>query len=149
MQKNVATEEGTSSSAAAELDLFRDTPVRLLGYANEVGEAFKPVAPRVLYYGSYATSLAYVLADAKHKYDADGDARHGVDALVWQLFASVILPGAVVNRIVAATAAATKRPLVPTAVGLASIPFIIKPIDELVHFCMDSTLRPWLHDDAD
>ena len=141
-----SVEGASSASASAELDLFRDTPVRLLGYANEVGEAFKPVAPRIFYVGSYATSCAYVLADAKHKYDADGDAKHGVDALVWQLFASVVVPGAVVNRIVAATAAVTRRPLAPTGVGLASIPFIIKPIDEFVHVCMDATLRPWLHD---
>ena len=135
-----------ASSGSAELDVFRDTPVRLLGYANEVGEAFKPVAPRALYVGSYATACAYVLADAKHKYDVGGDAKRGVDALVWQLFASVVVPGAVVNRVVAATAAVTRRPYAPTAVGLASIPFIIKPIDDLVHLCMDATLRPWLHD---
>jgi len=36
------SEEPTASpAAAAEVDIYRDTPVRLLGYANEVGEAFR------------------------------------------------------------------------------------------------------------
>ena len=26
---------------AGEVDIYRDTPVRFLGYANEVGEAFR------------------------------------------------------------------------------------------------------------
>ena len=30
-------------STAEEVDLYRDTPIRLLGYANEVGEAFRQV----------------------------------------------------------------------------------------------------------
>ena len=28
-------------SEEKEVDIYRDTPVRLLGYANEVGEAFR------------------------------------------------------------------------------------------------------------
>ena len=28
-------------SDTKEVDIYRDTPVRLLGYANEVGEAFR------------------------------------------------------------------------------------------------------------
>ena len=30
-----------SEDKTAEVDIYRDTPVRLLGYANEVGEAFR------------------------------------------------------------------------------------------------------------
>ena len=36
-----------ASSDAASVDLYRDTPVRFLGYANELGESFKPLIPRV------------------------------------------------------------------------------------------------------
>mmetsp|Transcript_22725 Transcript_22725/g.68230 ORF Transcript_22725/g.68230 Transcript_22725/m.68230 type:complete len:138 (-) Transcript_22725:22-435(-) len=133
------------AAAPPPTDIYRDTPVRFLGYANEVGESFKPVAPRALYFGSYAVACAYVAADAKHKYDRDGNWLKGVDALVWQALASVAVPGLVVNRVVAAAGAVTKRPMVPTLCGLASIPVIIKPIDWLVDEAMDATLRPWLH----
>ena len=33
--------EEPTATPAAEVDIYRDTPVRLLGYANEVGEAFR------------------------------------------------------------------------------------------------------------
>ena len=102
-----------AEDAAPPTDVYRDTPVRFLGYANEVGggrrhasmalprrasrngrahaseqsmnnvlagESFKPVAPRALYFGSYAVACAYVAADAKHKYDRDGSWLKGVDA---------------------------------------------------------------------
>ena len=99
---------------ATEVDIYRDTPVRFLGYTNEIGESFKPMVPRAFYLGSYAVACTYVAADAKHKYDADGDARHGVDALIWQSLASVAVPGLVVNRVVALTGKVTARPLAPT-----------------------------------
>ena len=133
-------------AAPAEIDIYRDTPLRLLGYANEVGEAFKPVAPRPFYFGSYAVACAYVGADAKHKYDVDGDAKHGLDALIWQFFASVAVPGLVVNRVVAVAGKVTKHPFGPTLLGLSSIPFIIKPIDYFVDVAMDATVRQVLHD---
>ncbi|UYV64048.1 MTFP1 [Cordylochernes scorpioides] len=37
------------------------------GYANEVGEAFRALVPRVLVHGSYALAIAYVLADTMDK----------------------------------------------------------------------------------
>ena len=40
MSSAAATEKG-SSNAENEVDIYRDTPVRLLGYSNEVGEAFR------------------------------------------------------------------------------------------------------------
>ena len=36
-------------SEEKEVDIYRDTPVRLLGYANEVGEAFRALV-HVRYY---------------------------------------------------------------------------------------------------
>lgn len=52
---------------SGESDLFRDTPVRLLGYCNEVGEAFKRFASRKVYLGSYLVSTGYCLGDAADK----------------------------------------------------------------------------------
>ena len=44
------------------IDIWRDTPVRLLGYANEVGESFRYVFPRGVA-PSYVLAFGYVLAD--------------------------------------------------------------------------------------
>ena len=49
-----------------EVDIFRDTPVRYLGYANEIGETFRYVAPWFVL-PSYFISLSYVFADAIDK----------------------------------------------------------------------------------
>ena len=188
-----------TTAAPPPVDVYRDTPLRFAGYANEVGESFKHMAPRWFYYGSYVVSSLYVAADAKDKYDRDGDVAKGADALVWQAprprgarrsrarggdglvaregrtrgdrlraatigrgaaaaarrsrprdspssqaLASVIVPGFVVNRVVAAARLATKLPMTATVAGLASIPIIIKPIDHAVDLGLDATLRPWL-----
>ena len=75
--------DAASSDAAtsASVDLYRDTPVRFLGYANELGESFKPLIPRVAYLGTYGVACAYVAADANDKFQRDRDVARGVDAL--------------------------------------------------------------------
>jgi mitochondrial fission process protein 1 len=69
---------------------------------------------------------------------------------VWQALASVIIPGFTINRVCAGSAYLLKRlevapkPVrkwVTTAIGLACIPFIIHPIDDLVTLSMDATVR--------
>ena len=144
---------------APKYDIWRDSLLRYLGYANEVGESFRPVAPRLVL-PSYAVSFGYVLCDT---IDKGGAARAegrpvvkaAVDTLVWQTLASVALPGFVINRCVklaayglAQPSAAAVVPKVaarwaPTAVGLAVIPVIIHPLDNFVHWAMDNTVRPW------
>ena len=47
-------------------DIFRDTPIRYLGYANEVGEAFHQILP-IFYLPSYVISFAYVFTDTFSK----------------------------------------------------------------------------------
>ncbi|XP_014690273.1 mitochondrial fission process protein 1 isoform X2 [Equus asinus] len=54
-------------SRGAERDLFRDTWVRYLGYANEVGEAFRSLVPAAVVWLSYGVASSYVLADAIDK----------------------------------------------------------------------------------
>ena len=49
-----------------EVDLYRDTPVRYLGYANELGESFRYVTPWLVK-TSYAVAFAYVFADTYDK----------------------------------------------------------------------------------
>ncbi|KAJ7309549.1 hypothetical protein JRQ81_007598 [Phrynocephalus forsythii] len=144
------------------VDLYRDTWVRYLGYANEVGESFRAIVPVSLVWASYGVATIYVTADAvdKGKKAAtatpkeEGRAAQAtvavVDTFVWQSLASVIIPGFTINRICAASlylmGRTTRWPLsvrkwATTAVGLSAIPFIIKPIDRSVDFLMDSSLR--------
>ncbi len=44
--------------ASQEVDLFRDTPLRFMGYCNEVGESFRYALPSLLV-PSYVASYAY------------------------------------------------------------------------------------------
>uniref|UniRef100_UPI00358FD89F mitochondrial fission process protein 1 isoform X1 n=1 Tax=Myxine glutinosa TaxID=7769 RepID=UPI00358FD89F len=61
--------EGVSSESVAvsEKDPYRDTWVRYLGYANEVGESFRALVPVAAVWATYGVSMAYVTADAVHK----------------------------------------------------------------------------------
>lgn len=41
--------------------------INIIGYANEIGEAFRPLVHRSVVMGSYGISSAYVLADTWDK----------------------------------------------------------------------------------
>lgn len=74
------------------------------------------------------------------------------DTLLWQSFASVVVPGLTINRVCAAVQFVQKRSnnvflkskWIPTIIGLASIPFIIRPIDNIVEETMNVTYRRWI-----
>ncbi|XP_038619215.1 mitochondrial fission process protein 1 isoform X2 [Tachyglossus aculeatus] len=120
-------------------DLYRDTWLRYLGYANEVGEAFRAHVPSSVVWASYAVASGYVVADAV---DKGKKATSGL--------ASVAIPGFTINRVCAAChyvlGAATRLPLATrkwttTTLGLLVIPVIIHPIDKSVDFLLDNSLR--------
>jgi len=184
-----------------EFDPLRDGPLRYLGYANELGEAFNAWLPAGGVPASYAVAIAYVLIDTIDKgFQAKQEsikqlsqnrsgvpqdlnvnrlatvlaAERSIDTIVWQLLASVAIPGFTIHQVVAIThgfldphlqhlsafeleeiteAAAALHvardifvaaidKIVPTAMGLFTIPFIVEPIDETVHLILDKTLRP-------
>ncbi|XP_071448132.1 mitochondrial fission process protein 1 [Hetaerina americana] len=153
-------------SSDKEVDIFRDTPVRLLGYANEIGEAFRPLVKKIWVHASYGVAISYVAADTfdkagktyKNPFISDAVRRSEVlkvsaDTLVWQGLASVIIPGFTINRVCAGTLyllrKTTKWPKIvrkwtATGVGIFCIPLIVTPIDHGVHFLMDNSLRKWL-----
>jgi fission process protein 1 len=54
------------TSEDTSYDIWRDSPVRLLGYSNEVGESFRPLLPRFVL-PSYILSVSYVACDAIDK----------------------------------------------------------------------------------
>uniref|UniRef100_A0A7S3D2N3 Mitochondrial fission process protein 1 n=1 Tax=Palpitomonas bilix TaxID=652834 RepID=A0A7S3D2N3_9EUKA len=149
-----------------EKDIFRDTPVRFLGYANELGESFRAFIAKKLVVASYVVSFGYVFADTAHKGHVEYLKAHegepeevkeskarmweniaisAGDTFVWQVLASVAIPGFAINRIVAASSFALKnykrRDMAATLIGLASIPLIVEPIDHGVHKLMDYSLR--------
>mmetsp|Transcript_17161 Transcript_17161/g.35092 ORF Transcript_17161/g.35092 Transcript_17161/m.35092 type:complete len:189 (-) Transcript_17161:123-689(-) len=142
-------------------DVFKDTGLRYLGYANELGESFRPLIRRRFVRASYFVAGGYVVADAVDK-TRSAFKNHlqkknkvidaidkGLDTLVWQGLASVAIPGYTINRIVW-VAGKVKWPgplnaVVPTVIGLSSIPLIVHPIDEGVHKLMDASLRPAMH----
>jgi len=100
-----------------EIDIYRDTPLRYMGYANEVGEAFRPLINVNFVYLGYVLALGYVCADAISKavkapiklvsnFSGTGQNPNQcainalIEVLMFQIFASVILPGFTINRFV-------------------------------------------------
>ncbi|KAK3509264.1 hypothetical protein QTP70_028602, partial [Hemibagrus guttatus] len=90
-------------------------PCAPVGYANEVGEAFRALVPVSMVWASYAVATAYVSADAVDK-GKKAAVAHGdhpgkttrvavavVDTFVWQALASVAIPGFTINRVCAAS----------------------------------------------
>jgi len=79
------------------------------------------------------------------------------DTLLWQTFASVLIPGGTINLIVRASRFAVARTAfpatvtkwLPTGVGIASIPVIIHPIDHFVDFALDNSIRPYMFPDKE
>lgn len=72
------------------------------------------------------------------------------DTVVWQMLASVVIPGFTINRVCALSSYLLKkstplpdktRKVIVTAIGLATIPFIIKPIDHATDELLDHTIR--------
>ncbi|XP_013144779.1 PREDICTED: mitochondrial fission process protein 1 isoform X1 [Papilio polytes] len=144
-----------------EVDFYRETWVRYLGYANEVGESFRAMVPLRVVQASYALATGYVLADTADKswkmIKKDGRPKKVLietgDALIWQTLASVIIPGYAINRICHHSQLYFKKHyrrfpilainLMTVGVGLISIPFIVHPIDNGVTILMDLTYRRW------
>ncbi|CAJ1936379.1 unnamed protein product [Cylindrotheca closterium] len=156
--------EESKDSKDKKYDIFRDSPLRYLGYANEIGESFRYQFPKFVA-PSYVVAFGYCFADAATSgYDnyqtgiQSGSTTAKVDSLVatadtliWQSLASVMIPGATINMVVKASGFAVLRSPVtfpvavakwiPTVTGLASIPGIITPIDHGVDFFMNNTFR--------
>ena len=64
-------------STRADVDIFRDSPLRYAGYLNEVGEAFRPLVPEFVVYLSYVAALSYVFADTASKGKAAAELQTG------------------------------------------------------------------------
>lgn len=145
-----------------EYDIYRDSLLRYAGYANEVGEAFRAQTAKHTYAGfnapvslTYAVAIAYCAADANDKYQKTGKLAGAVDAFSWQILASVAIPGFTIHQVCKYSAMGLqkmapkiplpKRQLAVSLIGLATIPFIIHPIDHLVDSIFDKFPRKYLY----
>lgn len=111
-------------------------------------------------HASYAVAIAYVFADTADKsmksYAKDQSlvkaAKIGGDVVIWQMLASVMIPGFTINRICWAVGKGLKvakfrHPIgkwIPTITGLLSVPLIIHPIDRSVDYLMDESYRKYV-----
>lgn len=168
----------TDSAEESPYNVFRDSPLRYMGYANEIGESFRYQFPRFVV-PSYVLSFGYCGMDAatngyrvwagssSSSIDEQGVASCATekraalatfDTLLWQSLASVMIPGATINIIVRAARFGVARiPMslpaavtkwFPTCAGIGSIPVIIHPIDNAVDYALDNTTRVWFKDVA-
>lgn len=149
-----------------EYDIFRDSLLRYMGYANECGEAFVAWLPAWGVPATYGVAATYVLADTidkgvKRWNKAEGEDNRAQQALAvatetvtWQMLASVFWPGSFIRVVVASTNLALAKAdtgafealaaqgvdverILPTLFGLAAIPFIVHPIDTTVDKAAD------------
>jgi len=142
------------------VDIYRDSPLRYMGYANECGEAFRPLVPVEVVYLTYFGAIAYILADTVDKgmkgaaVPGDDSMARGtlgaLDTFFWQMLASVIFPSFCINRLVTLLFSLQQGDIpmiikeaefLPTIVGLVSIPLLVTPLDSLAHFTLNKSFR--------
>ena len=141
------------AAAYKNVDPYRETSLRYMGYANELGEAFTSYLPDWGLPASYCVAASYVMFDTIDKGQKAFDAaeeedkivdtlRISTETLTWQMLASVFWPGSIIRVIVnmAAQVSGDEHHILPTLVGLAAIPVIVKPIDTTVDTLMETSI---------
>jgi len=133
---------------------------RWMAYASEGTEPFRPVAHPWLVRSGYVLSFFYVAMDigvrthAEYRETQSREKSAIVfgDSLVFHGFASLLLPAVLIHAIVKHSSVGLVRTglfakhhkvreYAPTVLGLASIPFVVGPIDHGVEWVMDNTVR--------
>ena len=128
---------------------------RPLAYASELGESVRPLVSTTLVRMMYAVSWGYVFLDTGVKtYSARNHGREAMmysclDTSIFHTFASMALPAFTIHSIVKYSGRLVKKGLgeskigkfLPTVLGIASIPFIIHPLDHFTEWAMDKSIR--------
>jgi hypothetical protein len=126
------------------LDPYRETSLRYIGYANEIGEALENYLPDWGLPASYCVTGSYVLFDTLDKsqqtYETSDEKKLEetlfitTETLCWHLFASYYWPGGVIGFVVNTIKflSGTDNNSIPTVMSILMIPYIIRPIDEIV-----------------
>ena len=142
-------------------DPYRETSIRYMGYANEVGEALEDYLPDWGLPASYCVAATYVIFDTLDKgqraYDStpredrfEETLRASTETLGWQLLASIIWPGGVIKLFVNVIDLIIPYDdtILPTFIGILLIPVIIRPIDVFVDLLMEDTISRVIRGDT-
>lgn len=153
------------STAYKNVDPYRETSLRYMGYANELGEAFTTYLPEWGLPASYCIAASYVMFDtidkgekayqgAEEEDKIVDTLRISTETLTWQMLASVFWPGSIIRVIVnmAASIISTNSMddnqvmhFLPTLIGISAIPMIVKPIDSTVDKIMEGSISKVIH----
>lgn len=153
------------STVYKNVDPYRETSLRYMGYANELGEAFTTYLPEWGLPASYCIAASYVMFDtidkgekayqgAEEEDKIVDTLRISTETLTWQMLASVFWPGSIIRVIVnmAASIISTNNMddnqvmhFLPTLIGISAIPMIVKPIDSTVDKIMEGSISKVIH----
>ena len=153
------------STAYKNVDPYRETSLRYMGYANELGEAFTTYLPEWGLPASYCIAASYVMFDTIDKgekaYNSAEEEdkivdtlRISTETLTWQMLASVFWPGSIIRVIVNMAASIISNNnlddnqvmhFLPTLIGISAIPMIVKPIDSTVDKIMEGSISRVIH----
>lgn len=140
------------SSSEKPYNVLRDSPLRYLGFTNDVGEALRGVIPPWAVWSTYGVTGAYALGDVaqlawrEHRRGAGWPAVHRqlVDSAVFHGLATVavtplIIAGAcrAIKAVVPNALPGWARRFGPSAVGIALIPLIVPPTDRYVEHLIE------------
>ncbi len=153
------------STAYKNVDPYRETSLRYMGYANELGEAFTTYLPEWGLPASYCIAASYVIFDtidkgekayqgAEEEDKIVDTLRISTETLTWQMLASVFWPGSIIRVIVNMAASIISSNnmddnqvmhFLPTLIGISAIPMIVKPIDSTVDKIMEGSISKVIH----
>ena len=141
-------------------DPYRETSIRYMGYANEVGEALENYLPDWGLPASYCVAATYVMFDTLDKGQKAFDAapkeerfeeslKASTETFIWQILASLFWPGGVIRLTVNIIDLMIPgdNEYISTALGIILIPVIVRPIDEFVDEIMEDSVSKVLRGD--
>lgn len=136
--------------------------LRLLAYASEFGESGRFLFSPALIKSLYGLSIAYVSFDTiVHTMHVQQKTKNNkiaainfMDRAAWHTGASMVFPAVTIHGIVKLTNKVITKNFsnmkwlrfMPACAGLISIPFIIHPLDHLMDFLMDNSMRKLYRD---
>jgi len=142
-------------------DPYRETSIRYMGYANEVGEALEDYLPEWGLPASYCVAATYVMFDTLDKGQKAFDAapkderleetlKASTETFIWQILASLFWPGGVIRLTVNIIDYLTpgENEYLSTVLGILLIPVIVRPIDEFVDGIMEDSISKVLRGDV-
>lgn len=141
-------------------DPYRETSIRYMGYANEVGEALENYLPDWGLPASYCVAATYVMFDTLDKGQKAFDTapreerfeeslKASTETFIWQILASLFWPGGVIRLTVNIIDLLIPGDdeYISTVLGILLIPVIVRPIDEFVDDIMEDSVSKVLRGD--